>query len=164
MRLIANGHDSHSHAFIYVLAGLGIFQFTGRDVKEAKFDPSGYFIPLESQKNASCVRWLLLSEDHRPNGGGPLYLELRVGTERRWKTFRQASLKIEGERIRFRTKVRDGVHYDFEGRFLPSSREKELGEFEDVSGCVALRGVLKTIQSGKIKVAEGLSFFYSTGK
>ena len=93
-----------------------------------------------------------------------MYVELRIGTEKRWTTFPQAALKVKGYRIKFKTKTRRGLSYEFEGQFSPSPREKELGHFNDSSKTsTALRGLLKTKRGGKLIRSENITFYYTVG-
>jgi hypothetical protein len=131
----------------------------------ATFNPEGYFLPMESVRNVSRVRWILLSEYLQTNRRGPMHVELRIGNRTSWITFAQASLIIDGEQLRFATKVRNGVRYDFDGRFLPTDAERSGGKFADDrnSSVPALRGVLRTYRGNRIVRSEQLIFIYTIG-
>ncbi len=128
------------------------------------FNPSGYFMPTQSQKNFSKVQWILLSDYYESGGNGPTYVELRIGTEKRWTTFSQSSLDIVGDRIAFKTKARKGVSYEFQGQFFTTDRENQLGHFDDSSSAsTVLRGELKTKRGNRVIMSETISFYYTIG-
>jgi hypothetical protein len=154
----------HSLAIITLL-GISFPCSAEHRAQNSAFDPSGYFIPNETQKNFTAVRWILLSDYYDSEKKGPVRVELRIGDEKRWMTFRQASLRINGTQISFKTKARKERSYEFQGQFLPSDREKELGHFNDasLSKSAALRGTMKTIRRGKVVRVEEMSFLYTAG-
>ena len=147
-----------------LLLALSITPTAAGRLQERPFNPSGYFIPQRSLKNSSNIRWIHLSDYSGSGERIPMYVELRIGSERRWAIFGQASLTIEGYRIRFKTKARGGLSYEFEGQFSPSQREKELGQFEDSPGAsAALRGVLHTKRGRRLIISEEITFYYAVG-
>jgi hypothetical protein len=128
------------------------------------FNPSGYFMPTQSQRNSSKVQFILISDYYEPGRSGPMYVELRIGTEKRWTTYSQASLDIVGDRIAFRTKARKGFSYEFQGQFILSERDKQLGHFDDSSSAsTVLRGELKTKLGRRVIMSETISFYYTIG-
>lgn len=128
------------------------------------FNPSGYFIPNQSQRNSSKVRWILLSDYYESGRSGPLYVELRIGTEKRWMTFSQYSLNIVEDRVTFKTKARKGESYEFQGQFFPSKRENQLGHFDDShNATTVLRGELKIKRGNRVIMSEVISFYYTVG-
>ena len=134
------------------------------DTQGRAFNPSGYFMPNQSERNSSKVQWILLSNYYESGQSGPMYVELRIGTEKRWTTFSQASLNIIGDKIAFITKVRKGVSFEFQGRFFLSDRENQLGHFDDSSSTsIVLRGQLKTRRGNRIIMLETISFYYTIG-
>jgi hypothetical protein len=134
------------------------------DTQGRAFNPSGYFIPHQSLRNSSKVQWILLSDYYGSGKSGPIYVELRIGTEKRWTTFSQSSLVIVGDRVAFKTKTRRGVSYEFQGQFFPSGRENQLGHFDDSSGAsTVLRGKLKTKRGSRVIMSETISFYYTVG-
>src|SRR5215204_4879408 len=147
-----------------LLLTLGLTPASAERLQQRPFNPSGYFIPQRSQENSSHVRLIHLSDHPRPGARGPVYVELRIGDGSRWSTFYQASLIITDDRIKFGTKARRGVSYEFEGQLFPSQRERGLGRFDDSPGApTALRGVLHTKRGGKRVQSEDIEFFYTAG-
>ena len=94
-----------------------------------------------------------------------MHVELRIGNRAHWITFAQASLAIDGEQLRFATKVRNGMRYNFDGRFLPTDAEHSGGKFADDrnAGLPALRGVLRRYRGNRIVRSEQLVFIYTIG-
>ena len=93
-----------------------------------------------------------------------MYVELRIGTEKRWTTYSQSSLDIVGDRVAFKTKARKGVSYEFQGQFFPSDRENQLGHFDNSSNAsTVLRGELKTKRGNRVIMSETISFYYTVG-
>ena len=94
-----------------------------------------------------------------------MYVELRIGNSERWTTFSQTSLSLNGEELRFATKTRAGVRYDFQGHLLLDEVERSAGRFSDArdSASPALRGVLRTFRRNRIIRSEELIFFYTVG-
>jgi hypothetical protein len=132
--------------------------------QQNSFNPSGYFIPLESRANSSNVRWILLSDYCELQKQCPLLVELRIGSEKKWKTFLQSFLTIKGYGVVFKTKAASGVSYEFQGRFYPSRQEKKSGQFdESLNASTVLSGVLKTKRGKKTLMTETLKFYYTTG-
>ena len=129
------------------------------------FNPAGYFLPMKSSQNASRVRWILLSDYRSPRSIGRLYVELRIGNHDHWITFAQNLLSIAGEQLHFATKTRNGLRYDFRGRFLLDDVERSSGRFSDDGrdASPALRGVLRTFRRNRIVRSEKLIFFYTVG-
>jgi hypothetical protein len=134
------------------------------DTQNRAFNPSGYFIPHQSQRNSSKVRWILLSDYYESGRSGPMYVELRIGTEKRWTTYSQSSFDIADDRIAFKTKARKGISYEFQGQLFPSKQERELGHFNDSSNAATvLRGELKTKRNNRVIMSETISFYYTVG-
>ncbi len=148
-------------AFSLVLASFVVTSASRRST----FNPEGYFLPMKSMRNVSRVRWILFSDYHPTNTRGPMHVELRIGNRAHWITFAQASLVIDGEHLRFATKVRNGVRYNFAGRFLLTDAERSGGKFADDrnAGVPALRGVLQTYRGNRIVRSEELVFIYTIG-
>ena len=135
------------------------------DQHATAFDPSGYFLPIDSQGNSSHVRWILLSDFHGRERAGPLYVELRTGSRSQWTTFSQASLQLNGRDLQFATKQRKGRWYDFKGTFYPTERDLSSGAFtEDPHGrTVVLRGVLRCFRGSTLVRSDELAFLFTDG-
>jgi hypothetical protein len=132
--------------------------------QQNSFNPSGYFIPLESQTNSSNVRWILLSDYCKSQKKCPLVVELRIGSEKKWKTFLRSFLTIEGDGIIFKTKAANEVSYEFQGHFYPNQQEKFSGQFDESSNAsTALIGVLKTKRGSRTLMTETLNFYFTMG-
>jgi hypothetical protein len=139
-----------------------ITSFTG--TQSRTFNPTGYFIPKDSQRNLSKVRWILLSDYYTSGRKGPMHVELRIGTEERWTIYPQSSLRIFGDNVTFRTKARKGVSYEFRGRLFPNKHDRERGQFEDSPNALTvLRGELKTKRNNQVIRSEMISFYYTAG-
>lgn len=141
-----------------------IFSSAAGWAQQRTFNPSGYFVPKESERNASKVRWILLSDYPREGNTDPMWVELRIGTEVRWKTFSQSSLMLKDYKISFKTKSLNGLRYEFEGQFYPTKREKKEGSFIELSNAnTALSGVLTTKRGRRTLRSEQLVFYYTIG-
>ena len=134
-------------------------------VRKQRFDFSGYFIPQASQPNISSVRWFFINNSESVNSKNKKRIELRIGNEKRWKTYHPLIVRIISNQLTYKTKAHKGMQYDFSGSFTPNDYEKELGNFDDNSSqkSIKLRGTLRTFQNEKLIRSEVLLFYYTIG-
>ena len=133
--------------------------------RAAAFNPSGYFLPVETEGKSSGIRWIMLSDFHGKGQAGPLYVELRAGNWSRWTTFSQAKLTLEGSNLQFVTKHRNERWYEFTGKFSPTDLELSNGGFTDAHDAppIALRGVLRCFRAGTLVRSVELAFIFTAG-
>ena len=126
-------------------------------------DITGYYFLVGEQSSVSRpIKWVELSSTNKRGQIRNLRGSIRLDQppiNGRYISLNLTSLHLVGDNLRFQSRAREGVSYEFSGRFLRLADLKEIVSPDEV----LLEGQLKQLRKGKLESEANVTFRYETG-